>query len=33
MEDLKGKLSENCIPVDFMVMEIFDHALFLDIRH
>ena len=32
MEDLKANLAENCIPVEFMEMDIFDYALFLDAR-
>ena len=32
MEDLESNLAENCIPVEFMDMDIFDYALFLDTR-
>ena len=32
MEDLKANLAENCIPAEFMNMDIFDYALFLDTR-
>ena len=32
MEDLEANLDENCIPVEFMEMDIFDYALFLDTR-
>ena len=32
MEDLEANLAENCIPVEFMEMDIFDYALFLDTR-
>ena len=32
MEDLEANLAENCIPVEFMNMDIFDYALFLDTR-
>ena len=32
MEDLEANLAENCIPVEFMKMDIFDYALFLDTR-
>ena len=32
MEDLEANLAENCIPVGFMDMDIFDYALFLDTR-
>ena len=32
MEDLENNLDENCIPVEFMEMDIFDYALFLDVR-
>ena len=32
MEDLEANLVENCIPVEFMEMDIFDYALFLDTR-
>ena len=32
MEDLEANLAENCIPVEFMEMDIFDYALFLDAR-
>lgn len=32
MEDLEANLKENCIPVEFMNMDIFDYALFLDTR-
>jgi hypothetical protein len=30
MEDLEANLAENCIPLEFMEMDIFDYALFLD---
>lgn len=32
IEDLEANLAENCIPVEFMEMDIFDYALFLDTR-
>ena len=32
MEDLEANLAENCVPVEFMEMDIFDYALFLDTR-
>ena len=32
MDDLKANLAENCIPVEFMEMDVFDYALFLDTR-
>ena len=32
MEDLEANLAENCIPKEFMEMDIFDYALFLDTR-
>ena len=32
MEDLEANLAENCIPAEFMNMDIFDYALFLDTR-
>lgn len=32
MEDLVANLAENCIPVEFMDMDVFDYALFLDTR-
>lgn len=32
MEDLEANLAENCIPIEFIDMDIFSYALFLDIR-
>lgn len=32
MEDLEANLAENCVPVEFMDMDIFDFAVFLDRR-
>ena len=32
MEDLEANLVENCVPVEFMEMDISDYARFLDIR-
>lgn len=32
MEDLESNLTENCIPSDFMEMDIFDYAVFLEMR-
>lgn len=32
MEDLQKNLAENCIPEEFMGMDIFDYAVFLDTR-
>ena len=32
MDDLKKNLAENCVPEEFMEMDIFDYAVFLDTR-
>lgn len=32
MDDLEANLTENCIPIEFMDMDIFDYAIFLDSR-
>lgn len=32
MDDLKKNLAENCVPEEFMDMDIFDYAVFLDTR-
>ena len=32
MEDLRANLAENCVPEEFMEMDIFDYARFLDTR-
>ena len=32
MEDFEYNLAENCTPVEFMEMDIFDDSLFLDTR-
>lgn len=32
MEDLEANLAENCIPKEFMNMDIFGYAMFLDMR-
>ena len=32
MDDLEANLAENCIPVEFMEMDIFDYQVFLDMR-
>ena len=32
MEDLEANLAENCMPIEFIDMDIFSYALFLDIR-
>lgn len=32
MDDLKESMSENCIPVEFMNMDISDYVRFLDTR-
>ena len=32
MEDLKTNLSENCVPLEFMEMDVFDYQVFLDMR-
>lgn len=32
MEDLKANLSENCVPLEFMEMDVFDYQVFLDMR-
>ena len=31
-DDLKKNLAENCVPEEFMEMDIFDYAVFLDTR-
>ena len=32
MEDLEAKLTENCVPIEFMHMDVFDFQVFLAIR-
>ena len=32
MEDLEANLAENCVPVEFMNMDVFDFQVFLDMR-
>ena len=32
MDDLKANLAENCVPEEFMNMDIFDYTVFLDMR-
>ena len=32
MEDLEANLTENCVPIEFMGMEVFDFQVFLDMR-
>lgn len=32
MEDLEANLAENCVPIEFMGMDVFDFQLFLDMR-
>ena len=32
MDDLKANLAENCVPEEFMSMDIFDYTVFLDMR-
>ena len=32
MDDLKANLAENCIPIEFMDMDIFSFAVFLEMR-
>ena len=32
MKDLKANLEENCIPEEFMDIDVFGYALFLDTR-
>ena len=32
MEDLEANLAENCVPIEFMGMDVFDFQVFLDMR-
>ena len=32
MEDLEANLAENCVPIEFMSMDVFDFQVFLDMR-
>ena len=32
MEDLEANLTENCVPIEFMHMDVFDFQVFLAIR-
>ena len=32
MEDLEANLAENCVPIEFMGMGVFDFQVFLDMR-
>ena len=32
MDDLKANLAENCVPIEFMGMDVFDYQVFLDMR-
>lgn len=32
MEDLEANLAENCVPVEFMGMDVFGFQVFLDMR-
>ena len=32
MEDLESNLAENCVPVEFMDMDVFGFQVFLDMR-
>lgn len=32
MEDLEANLTENCVPIEFMGMDVFDFQVFLDMR-
>lgn len=32
MEDLESNLAENCVPIEFMGMDVFDFQVFLDMR-
>ncbi len=32
MEDLEANLAENCVPIEFMSMDVFDYQVFLDMR-
>lgn len=31
-EDLEANLAENCVPIEFVEMDVFDYQIFLDQR-